>query len=335
MRIAVFSTKNYDQHFLTKANEAHGHRHELTFFEPRLIEETVTLAAGFPAVCAFVNDRLDARVLRALKENGTELIALRSAGFNHVDLEVADELGLCVARVPAYSPQAVAEHALALILSLNRRIPRAYNRVRDGNFSLEGMLGFDLHGKTVGIIGTGRIGLVFAELLQGFGCTLLAFDPYPNEQAERVVEYVPLRELFERSDVISLHCPLTPETHRLIDREAVSQMKDGVMLINTSRGRLVDTLAVIDGLKSGRIGYLGLDVYEEEENLFFEDLSEHVIQDDTFTRLLTFPNVLITGHQAFFTREALTNIAEKTLANVTAFESGEGELHCVTADKLA
>lgn len=335
MRIAVFSTKGYDQHFLDKANRDHGHGHEFTFFEPRLVEDTAGLAAGYPAVCPFVNDRLNGQVLRTLHGGGTELIALRSAGFNHVDLEAAEALGLTVVRVPAYSPSAVAEHALALILGLNRRIYRAYNRVRDGNFSIEGLLGFDLHGKTVGVVGTGTIGRLFAQQLQGFGCTLLAFDPYPNAEAERFVEYVPLRELFERSDVISLHCPLTPETHHLIDAEAVAQMKDGVMLINTSRGRLVDTMAVIDGLKSGRIGYLGLDVYEEEENLFFEDLSERVITDDTFTRLLTFPNVLITGHQAFFTREALTNIAETTLANVTAFASGSGTLHRVTSAKIA
>ncbi len=334
MRIAVFSTKSYDEHFLDQANREHGHGHELSFFEPRLVEETVSLARGYRAVCPFVNDRLDATILAALKEGGTELVALRSAGFNHVDLEAADELGLCVSRVPAYSPNAVAEHTLALLLGLNRRIARAYNRVRDGNFSLEGLLGFDLHGKTVGIIGTGRIGVVFAELLQGFGCTVLAHDPHPNEAAERVVTYVPLEELFARSHVVSLHCPLTPETHHLINSEAVSRMRDGVMLINTSRGRLVDTLAVIDGLKSGRIGSLALDVYEEEENLFFQDLSEQVILDDAFTRLLTFPNVLITGHQAFFTREALTNIAETTLANVTAFEKGEGDLHCVTAEMV-
>jgi D-lactate dehydrogenase len=322
------------QVFLEQANREHGHEHELTFYEPRLVEETASLAHGYRAVCPFVNDQLDATVLEALKRGGTELVALRSAGFNHVDLEAADELGMCVSRVPAYSPNAVAEHTLALMLGLNRRIARAYNRVRDGNFSLEGLLGFDLHGKTVGIIGTGRIGVVFAELLQGFGCTVLAFDPYPNEAAERVVTYVPLEELFARSHVVSLHCPLTPETHHLINSEAVSQMRDGVMLINTSRGRLVDTLAVIDGLKSGRIGSLALDVYEEEENLFFQDLSEKVILDDAFTRLLTFPNVLITGHQAFFTREALTNIAETTLANVTAFEKGEGDMHCVTAEMV-
>lgn len=335
MRIAVFSTKAYDQHFLERANRDGGHGFELTFFEPKLVEETAALAAGHPVVCAFVNDRLDAPVLRRLHELGVQLVALRSAGFNHVDLEEAVRLGLTVARVPAYSPHAVAEHALALILSLNRKVHRAYNRVRDGNFSIEGLLGFDLHGKTVGVIGTGRIGVLFAEMLQGFGCEILAFDPYPNEDGDRVASYVSLRELFGRSDVISLHCPLTPETHHLIDAEAVSQMKDGVMLINTSRGQLVDTLAVIEGLKSGRIGYLGLDVYEEEENLFFEDLSGRVIQDDAFTRLLTFPNVLITGHQAFFTREAITSIAETTLANVTAYATGEGSMHTVTTDKLA
>lgn len=335
MRVAVFSTKAYDQHFLERANREHGHGFDLTFYEPRLVEETAALAAGHPVVCAFVNDRLDAPVLRTLHQHGVELIALRSAGFNHVDLEEAVRLGLTVARVPAYSPHAVAEHALALILSLNRKVHRAYNRVRDGNFSIEGLLGFDLHGTTVGVVGTGTIGRLFAQQLQGFGVTLLAFDPYPNPEAERFVEYVPLRELFARSDIISLHCPLTPETHHLINAEAVAQMKDGVMLINTSRGRLVDTTAVIDGLKSGRIGYLGLDVYEEEENLFFEDLSERVITDDTFTRLLTFPNVLITGHQAFFTREALTNIAETTLANVAAFAGGSGTLHRVTSAKIA
>jgi len=333
MRIAVFSTKAYDQHFLNLANRGHGF--DLTFFEPRLVEETAALAAGHRVVCAFVNDRLDAATLRALHAVGVELIALRSAGFNHVDLEEADRLGLVVARVPAYSPHAVAEHALALILSLNRKVHRAYTRVRDGNFSIEGLLGFDLHGKTIGVVGTGTIGRLFAQLLQGFGCTVLAYDPYPHPDAEKLASYVPLAELFARSDVISLHCPLTPETHHLIDAAAIAHMKDGVMLINTSRGRLVDTMAVIEGLKSGRIGYLGLDVYEEEENLFFEDLSERVITDDTFTRLLTFPNVLITGHQAFFTREAITNIADTTLANVAAFASGAGTLHRVSTAKLA
>lgn len=333
MKVAVFSTKSYDQRYLEAANRDHGH--ELTFFEPRLLEPTAALAAGHDAVCAFVNDRLDAAVLRALHAQGVRLVALRSAGFNHVDLAVADDLGLVVARVPAYSPHAVAEHAVALVLALNRRIFRAYNRVREGNFSLEGLLGFDLHGRTVGVIGTGKIGRIFARIMNGFGCEVLAFDPYPNEEAERWVRYVSRAELYGAADIVSLHCPLTPETHHLIDDEALERMRDGVMLINTSRGQLVDTRAVIDALKSGRIGHLGLDVYEEEEDLFFEDLSDRVIRDDLFTRLLTFPNVVVTGHQGFFTAEAITNIAETTLANVTAFERGEGDLHRVTAERVA
>ncbi len=331
MKIAMFSTKSYDRTYFERANRAHGH--EISFLEPRLLLETAPLAAGHDAVCAFVNDDLSADVLRSLKDHGVELLALRSAGFNHLDLEAADELGLTVARVPAYSPHAVAEHAVALILGLNRKVFRAYNRVRDGNFALEGLLGFDLHGRTVGVIGTGRIGQIFAGIMRGFGCEVLGYDPYPDPDAESVLSYVPLDELFARSHVISLHCPLTPETRDLIDAAAVARMRDGVMLINTSRGRLVDTTAVIDGLKSGRIGHLGLDVYEEEEALFFQDLSGQVIQDDVFSRLLTFPNVLVTGHQGFFTQEAVTNIAETTLANVTAFASGEGELHRVTAAK--
>lgn len=335
MRVAVFSTKSYDQRYLELANALHDHGHELTFFEPRLLESTAPLAAGFPAVCAFVNDQLGGPVLRALHAQGTELVALRSAGFNHVDLAVASELGMTVVRVPAYSPHAVAEHALALVMALNRKTFRAYNRVREGNFSLEGLLGFDLHGKTVGVIGTGKIGLIFARIMHGLGCRVLAFDPYPSPEAEEFVTYVSRAELFAAADVISLHCPLTPETHHLIDDDTVDQMKDGVMLINTSRGQLVDTRAVIEGLKRDRIGHLGLDVYEEEEDLFFQDLSDRVIRDDVFSRLLTFPNVLITGHQGFFTREAVTSIAETTLANVTAYERGHGTMHVVTADKIA
>ena len=333
MKIAMFSTKSYDVTYFDRANRDLGH--ELTYFEPRLLESTATLADGFPAVCAFVNDRLSAPVLEQLAAGGTRLIALRSAGFNHVDLSAADALGLTVARVPAYSPHAVAEHAVAMILSLNRRLVRAHNRVREANFSLEGLLGFDLHGKTVGIVGTGTIGRIFAGIMRGFGCRVLAYDPFPNPEVEAFGAYVPLATLFSESDVVSLHCPLTPETHHLIDADAVERMKPGVMVVNTSRGALVDTLAVIEGLKSGRIGHLGLDVYEEEENLFFQDLSDRVIQDDVFSRLLTFPNVLITGHQAFFTAEAVTAIAETTLANVTAFERGTGTLHRVTSDKLA
>ncbi|MFW5973338.1 MAG: 2-hydroxyacid dehydrogenase [Bacteroidota bacterium] len=333
MRIAIFSTKPYDRASIEDANERHGH--ELVFFEPRLTAETVSLAAGFEAVCAFVNDRLGRDVLTALAANGTRLIALRSAGFNHVDLHAADELGLTVARVPAYSPHAVAEHAVALVLTLNRRTARAHNRVREGNFSLEGLLGFDLHGKTVGVVGTGKIGRIFAQIMHGFGCRILAADPYPNDEARQWVDYVPLEDLLASSDIVSLHVPLTPETHHVISDRAVESLKPGAMLINTSRGALVDTEAVIRGLKSGHIGYLGLDVYEEEEEIFFQDLSDRVIQDDVFTRLLTFPNVLITGHQAFFTREALANIAETTLGNVTAYERGEGDLHAVTAEQVA
>jgi D-lactate dehydrogenase len=321
MKVAVFSTKAYDRRFLEAANA--DRRHELVFFEARLTADTAVLATGFPAVCAFVNDQLDEKTLKALAEQETRLIALRSAGFNHVDLTAATELGLTIVRVPAYSPYAVAEHAIGLILTLNRKIHRAYNRVREGNFSLDGLLGFDLHGKTVGIVGTGKIGVIVAQILKGFGCQLLTYDLYPNPECEALgAKYVELPELFAASDIITLHCPLTPETYHLINDQALEQMKPGVMLINTSRGALVDTEAVIGALKSRKIGYLGLDVYEQESDLFFEDLSEEVIQDDVFQRLLTFPNVLITGHQAFFTENALKNIAETTLSNITDIEQG-------------
>ncbi|MBK57649.1 2-hydroxyacid dehydrogenase [Stutzerimonas stutzeri] len=332
MRIAVFSTKPYDRTFLDQANQVH--QHQLVYLDARLTVETAALASGFSGVCVFVNDKLDREVLQLLHANGTRLIALRSAGFNNVDLPEAERLEMTVVRVPAYSPHAVAEHAVALILSLNRMTFRAYNRVREGNFSLDGLLGFDLYGKTVGVIGTGKIGLIFADIMRGFGCRVLAHDPFPSADAKAFVTYVPLEQLFEEADIISLHCPLTPETHHLIDDAAIAQMKQGVMLVNTGRGRVVDTRAVIDGLKSGKIGRLGLDVYEEEENLFFQDLSQRVISDDQFMRLTTFPNVLITGHQAFFTAEALTNIAETTLANISAFEQGSGTLHRVTVDKV-
>ncbi|MBE9093064.1 2-hydroxyacid dehydrogenase [Tychonema sp. LEGE 07203] len=321
MKVAVFSTKSYDRTFLEAANV--GGQHELVFFEPRLNLETSVLAAGFPAVCAFVNDCLDAPTLRAIAQNGVRLLALRSAGFNHVDLETARDLDLTLLRVPAYSPYAVAEHAVAMILSLNRKIHRAYNRVREGNFALDGLLGFDLYGKTVGIVGTGKIGSLTAKILHGFGCRLLGYDVYQNPDCLALgMEYVALPELFAASDIVSLHCPLIPETYHLIGALAIEQMKPGIMLINTSRGQLIDTKAVTKGLKSGKIGYLGLDVYEQETDLFFEDLSDRVIQDDVFQRLLTFPNVLITGHQAFFTREALKNIAETTIGNITDFERG-------------
>ncbi|WP_249977301.1 2-hydroxyacid dehydrogenase [Vreelandella olivaria] len=331
MRIAVFSAKPYDQTFLSRANAAM--RHELSFFDVRLTAETAPLAKGHEGVCAFVNDHLDAAVLEQLHASGIRLVALRSAGFNHVDLATAERLGITVARVPAYSPHAVAEHAVALVMSLNRMTFRAYNRVREGNFSLDGLLGFDLYGKTVGVIGTGHIGLIFADIMHGFGCRVVAHDPYPNPKAKPFVEYVSLEALYAQADIISLHCPLTPDTDHLINADAIAQMKQGVMLINTGRGRVVDTHAVIAGLKSGHIGRLGLDVYEEEEQLFFEDLSYKVIDDDQFMRLTTFHNVLITGHQAFFTDEALTNIADTTLANIDAFETGSGTLHRVVYEK--
>lgn len=328
MHIAVFSAKSYDRRTLNARNTA-GHR--LEFLEPRLSPETARLAEGAEAVCAFVNDDLGAPVVERLADGGVRLVSLRSAGFNHVDVAAAEAMGIAVARVPAYSPHAVAEHTVALMLSLNRKIHRAYNRVREGNFALEGLVGFDLHGKTVGIVGTGLIGTVLARILTGFGCRLVAHDPYPNDECVALgVEYVTMAELLPQSDVVSLQCPLTPQTHHLIDDAAIALLKPGAMLVNTSRGAVIDTPAVIRGLKSGRVGSLGLDVYEEESDLFFEDLSSRIIPDDVFARLLTFPNVLITGHQAFFTEEALTAIADVTLANVTAFERDGRPLHPVT-----
>jgi D-lactate dehydrogenase len=330
MRVAVFSTKPYDEQFLRAANDEAGH--ELHFLEPRLTPETVPLAAGADAVCAFVNDDLGAEVLEGLASTGVRLVALRSAGFNHVDLSAADHLGLPVVRVPGYSPHAVAEHCVGLVLALNRKLHRAYNRVREGNFSLTGLLGFDLRGKTVGVVGTGQIGARFAQIMVGFGCDVVASDPYPDEACRAAgVTYLDLDEVLGRSDVVALHCPLTPDTHHLIDAERLERMKHGVMLINTSRGALIDTTAVIDALKSGRIGHLGLDVYEEEADLFFEDLSDQVLHDDVFSRLLTFPNVIITGHQAFFTSEALGNIAGTTIDNITAFERGHDLVNRVVA----
>ena len=321
MKVAVFSAKRYDERFLDEANAAHAH--ELVYLEPHLHESTVALAAGFPAVCAFVNDELSSPVLRRLAEGGTGYLALRSAGFNNVDLEAARQLGIGVARVPAYSPTSVAEHTVALMLALNRKIHRAYARVREGNFALDGLLGFDLGRRTVGVAGTGLIGKEVTGILAGFGCRILAYDLVENPDVVRLGgEYVSLERLLTGSDVITLHAPLTPATHHLIDAAAIASMRPGVMIINTSRGALIDTGAVVEGLKDGKIGYLGLDVYEEEGDLFFEDLSDQVIRDDVFSRLLTFPNVIVTGHQAFFTEEALRAIAETTIANLTAFEQG-------------
>jgi D-lactate dehydrogenase len=322
-RIAVFSTKNWVINSFEEINK--NYQYELVFFESRLDRKTAPLAAESEIVCAFVNDKIDMKALTELKKLNVKLIALRCAGFNNVDIDKAAEMGIGVVRVPAYSPYAVAEHTLGLILSLNRKLHKAYSRVRDGNFALDGLLGFDIHDKTIGIIGTGKIGQVFYQLIKGFGCQVLAYDKYPNaELKEMGVEYTDLQHLYHESDIISLHCPLNFESYHMINDYAIATMKPGVMIINTSRGPLIDTDSVIEGLKSGRVGYLGLDVYEEEEALFFEDFSEKVIQDDTFVRLQMFPNVLITAHQAFFTREAVHNIAETTFKNIAEYlENGK------------
>lgn len=321
MKVAVFSTKAYDREFLDVANAA-GH-HQLFYFEGSLRDKTVRLTEGYDAVCVFVNDVLDATVIEGLAANHVKLIVLRCAGFNNVDVEAAHRFGLRVLRVPAYSPHAVAEHAVALVMTLNRKTHKAYNRVREGNFSIERLTGFELEGKTVGVVGTGRIGAVFARIMLGFGCTVLAYDNYPNQGLiEAGVRYTGIEEVFNASDIISLHCPLTPETHHLINDRTISIMKRGVMLINTSRGKLIDTDAAIKALKDGKLGYLGLDVYEQEETLFFKDLSEIVIRDDKISRLMTFPNVLITAHQAYFTDNALTQIAKTTLGNLDDYELG-------------
>jgi D-lactate dehydrogenase len=332
MRVAVFSTKTYDRQFLTPAAEQAGH--QLHFFEARLMTETCLLAQDSPVVCAFVNDELHSIALEQLRDRGTRLIALRCAGFNNVDLAAAERLGMLVARVPAYSPYAVAEHTIGMILGLNRKIHRAYSRVREGNFSLDGLLGFDMHGQTVGVVGTGKIGAIVARLLHAFGCRILLHDVHENSELAFIGEYVPVAELLANADIVTLHCPLMPSTHHLIDDEAIALLKRGAMLINTSRGALVDTQALIRGLKSGQVGYVGLDVYEEEADLFFEDLSSHVIQDDVFSRLLTFPNVLVTSHQAFFTRNALEEIARVTMFNISQFEQGEPLTNGISAKLL-
>jgi D-lactate dehydrogenase len=328
MKVAIFSVKTFENPFLSSANEHHGH--SIEFFESALNEQTAVLAKGFPAISCFVTDKVSPEVLAVLAKNGTKLIALRSAGFNHVDVPAAKKLGIIVARVPAYSPYAVAEFAVGLILTLNRKIHRAYQLIREQNFLLTNLLGFDLHGKTVGIIGTGKIGAIFAKIVQGFGCKLLAYDPCPSETCLKLgVQYLEFDEVCRQADIISLHCPLNNETRHIIDAKAIDKMKPGVMLINTGRGALIDTPVIIQALKNGIIGYLGIDVYEEEENLFFQDLSDTIIQDDVFTRLQTFPNVIITGHQAFFTKEALTNIAEITLNNITAYEKGTSQIFTI------
>ncbi|MEM1183584.1 MAG: 2-hydroxyacid dehydrogenase [Planctomycetota bacterium] len=311
----------FEREPLRVANESALSPHEFALFEHRLDASTAGLAKGCRAVCCFVNDRLDREAIATLADLGIELITLRSAGFNNVDLDAASERGITVTRVPAYSPYAVAEHTAALILALNRHLPRAVGRVREHNFSLNGLLGFDLHGKTVGVIGTGRIGVCFIRIMAGFGCRVLAHDPFENPDAlEAGAEYAPLDDLFAQSDIVSLHCPLTTDTHHLIDADAFAKMKPGVMLVNTGRGALIDTRAAIEALKSRHLGSLALDVYEEEEGVFFHDLSDEVLQDDVLARLLTFPNVMVTSHQAFFTGEALGNIMDTTIENLTGYE---------------
>ncbi|MGH8039530.1 MAG: 2-hydroxyacid dehydrogenase [Stenotrophomonas sp.] len=332
MRTAVFSARPYDRRFLDEANarDYSGQGIELDYFDVALDASTAGLAQGFDAVCVFVNDRLDAPVLRALHALGVRAILLRCAGFNNVNIAVAKQLGLFVARVPAYSPEAVAEHALALIMTLNRQTHRAYNRVREGNFMLDGLLGRTLHGKTAGIVGTGKIGVATARILKGIGCTVLGFDPYPSAEFETIGESVALEALLARSDIVSLHCPLTPQTQHLINEESLAVMKPGAMLVNTSRGGLVNTDAVIRALKSRQLGHLAIDVYEQESALFFQDLSGEIIDDDVFQRLMTFPNVLVTGHQGFFTAEALEEISAITLGNLRDFSEG-----CVCPNRVA
>jgi len=334
MRLAMFDTRSYDREAFEAANRGYGH--DIPYLEPRLTAATAQLAAGFPAVCSFVNDQVDAAAIDVLRDGGVSLIALRSAGYNHVDLKAAAAAGLAVVRVPEYSPHAVAEHAVGLVLAVDRKIHRAYSRVREANFSLEGLVGFDLYQRTVGVIGTGRIGAVFARVMRGFGCQVLACDRVPSADlaGDAGIRYTDLDDLYRASDVISLHVPLTPQTRHLIDESAVMKMKRGVVLINTSRGALIDTRALIGGLKSGQIGAAGLDVYEEEAGIFFSDLSNEVLQDDVLARLLTFPNVLVTSHQAFLTREALATIAETTLESVGACERGEALAHEVRADDV-
>ncbi|WP_107852280.1 2-hydroxyacid dehydrogenase [Oceanimonas marisflavi] len=322
MKIAFFSNRPYMQTPFSEQNRRHGF--DITWFDAGLNADTAVLGRGFDAVCVFVNDHLDAQVIHTLAEGGVKYIALRCAGYNNVDLQAAAEAGMAVVRVPAYSPEAVAEHTVGLMLTLNRHIHKAYQRTRDANFSLNGLVGFNMHGKTAGIIGAGKIGLATLRILRGLGMTLLVHDPCQDDEVlELDAQYVSLDRLFAESDVISLHCPLTPDNHHLLNRASFARMKDGVMIINTSRGGLLNTRDAIEAINSGKIGHLGLDVYEEEEHLFFEDKSCEIIQDDTFHLLSTYPNVIITGHQAFLTKEALSEIARVTLDNLQCLADGQ------------
>ena len=323
MKISFFDTKGYDEKYFKKFNEKYGF--DIMFFESKLNIDSIPLTQESDAVCVFVNDILDSEVIKQLSENGVKIIALRCAGYNNVDLDAAKKYNISVVRVPAYSPYAVAEHTVSLIMTLNRKIHKSYSRTREGNFSLNGLLGFDMNGKTAGIIGTGKIALITIKILRGFGMRVLAYDPYPNEKAaeELGFEYVDLDTLYKNSDIISLHCPLNKNTKYIINKESIGKMKDGVMLINTGRGLLIDSVALVEGLKSSKIGYAGLDVYEEEAEYFFEDFSDRLIGDDVLARLLSFNNVLVTSHQAFFTQEAIEAIAQTTLENLNQFLKGE------------
>ncbi|RBP83410.1 2-hydroxyacid dehydrogenase [Marinomonas rhizomae] len=315
MKVAVFSCKPYDKRTLTTF--ANDKQLSMSYFESRLSMETISLVKGFDAVSCFVNDDINAEVIQCLKQQGVKTIALRCAGFNNVDLDAAQKQGIKVFHVPDYSPTSVAEHAVALIMTLNRKTHRAYHRVKEGNFALEGLMGFNLEGKTVGCIGTGRIGAAFCRIMKGFGCRVLCYDLFPSQELiDQGCQYIALDEIYQKSDIISLHCPLNPSTHHLINKHSLEKMKDGVMIINTSRGALVHAQEAIDALYSGKIGYLGLDVYEQENKIFFEDMSSHIIQDSVFQLMLTFPNVVVTGHQGYFTIEALNHIAETTIDNL-------------------
>jgi D-lactate dehydrogenase len=321
MKVAVFSTKYYERAYLNQFNS--DGKHQLTFFDASLNADTTNLALGFEAVCILLNDIIDKETLVKLAKIGIKLIDLRSAGYDNVDIEAAITNHITVMRVPAYSPQAIAEHAVALILTLNRKTHKAYNRVRENNFSIKNLMGFNLYGKTVGVIGTGKIGATFCGIMQGFGCKVIAYDiKESDELKEKGIQYKPFEELLNMSDIISIHCPLTPDTHHLFDENTFSKMKNRMMLINTGRGAIINTSHAIEALKSRQIGYLGIDVYEGEENLFFQDLSETIIQDDVIERLMSFNNVLITPHEGFFTSEAVEQIALTTIQNFTDFENG-------------
>ena len=320
MKIAVFSTQKYDREFLSAVPT----EHKFVFFEAQLNNDTVNLTQGFDGVCIFVNDHADSEIITELKNNGIKVIALRCAGFNNVDVKAAEKAGIRVVRVPAYSPEAVAEHAVALIMTLNRKTHKAYLRIKENNFSLERLTGFNIYGKTVGVVGTGKIGKAFCKIMLGFGAKVIAYDKFEDEEAKKLgIKYVTFEEVLKNSDIISLHCPLTPETKYMIDWEAFANMKDGVMLINTSRGALINTKDAILALKRGKIGYLGIDVYEQEEHLFCKDLSENIIPADTIARLMSFPNVMMTSHQGFFTKEALTEIAATTVGNIDCVAQGK------------